>query len=67
MPRLIALSMLSAVQREAVELIQLQGLSVAEAAERAGVTKTALKVRAHRGYRAMRASLEAMQSEEDGS
>ena len=46
-------------QREAVELIQLQGLSVAEAAMRAGVTKTALKVRAHRGYRALRTSLDA--------
>jgi len=44
-------------QREAVELIQLEGLSTAEAAERAGTTLGALKVRAHRGYRALRAQL----------
>jgi DNA-directed RNA polymerase specialized sigma24 family protein len=30
---------------------------VAEAAARAGVSRTALKVRAHRGYRALRALL----------
>ncbi len=53
-----ALAALPNSQREAVELIHLEGLSVAEAAERAGVTKSALKVRAHRGYRAMRASLD---------
>jgi RNA polymerase sigma-70 factor (ECF subfamily) len=44
-------------QREAVELIQLRELSVAEAAARVGVSQTALKVRAHRGYRALRACL----------
>jgi len=44
-------------QREAVELIQLHELSVAEAAARVGVSQTALKVRAHRGYRALRARL----------
>jgi len=54
-----ALASLSQKQREAVELIHLHGLSVAEAAERAGVTQSALKVRAHRGYRAMRLRLEA--------
>jgi RNA polymerase sigma-70 factor (ECF subfamily) len=53
-----ALASLSTKQREAVELIHLQGLSVAEAAQRAGVTQSALKVRAHRGYRALRARLE---------
>ncbi|HKJ25115.1 MAG TPA: sigma-70 family RNA polymerase sigma factor [Myxococcota bacterium] len=52
-----ALAALPAAQREAVELIQLRGLSVAEAAVRAGVSIAALKVRAHRGYRALRASL----------
>ncbi len=45
-------------QREAVELIHLHGLSVAEAALRAGVSPGALKVRAHRGYRALRARLQ---------
>ena len=38
-------------------MIQVEGLSVAEAAARAGVSQSALKVRAHRGYRAMRAVL----------
>lgn len=49
-----ALERLPASQRRAVELIQLEGLSVAEAAERTGATSSAMKVRAHRGYRALR-------------
>ena len=53
-----ALERLPTAQREAVALIHLDGLSVAEAAVRAGVSKSALKVRAHRGYRALRALLE---------
>ncbi|HPG26040.1 MAG: sigma-70 family RNA polymerase sigma factor [Spirochaetaceae bacterium] len=53
-----ALAALPPAQREAVTLIQVEGLSVAEAALRAGVSAGALKVRAHRGYRAMRASLD---------
>lgn len=54
-PRLqAALERLPEKQRQAVEMIQLRGLSVAEAALEAGVTPGALKVRAHRGYRAMR-------------
>ncbi|MEN8185174.1 MAG: sigma-70 family RNA polymerase sigma factor, partial [Myxococcota bacterium] len=52
-----ALSALPPAQRQAVELLQVQGLSVAEAAVRAGVSPGALKVRAHRGYRAMRSQL----------
>lgn len=52
-----ALASLPASQREAVELLHVDGLSVAEAAARAGVTQGALKVRAHRGYRALRALL----------
>ncbi len=52
-----ALERLPPAQREAVVMIQLEGLSVAEAAARAGVSESALKVRAHRGYRAMRAVL----------
>lgn len=48
-----ALERLPEKQRQAVELVQLRGLSVAEAALEAGVTPGALKVRAHRGYRAM--------------
>jgi len=52
-----ALEQLPAAQRQAVGLIHLEGLSVAEAAARAGVSRSALKVRAHRGYRALRALL----------
>jgi RNA polymerase sigma-70 factor (ECF subfamily) len=52
-----ALEQLSDTQREAVVMVQLEGLSVAEAAERAGVSPGALKVRAHRGYRALRLRL----------
>jgi len=53
-----ALSELPPAQREAVELMQLRGLSAAEAAVKAGVSVSAVKVRAHRGYRALRARLE---------
>jgi len=52
-----ALARLPAAQREAVELIQLRGLALAEAAERVGIKPGALKVRAHRGYRALRGLL----------
>ena len=52
-----ALAGLPDKQREAVTLIQVEGLSVAEAALRAGVSPGALKVRAHRGYRTMREAL----------
>ena len=48
-----ALSTLPEGQREAVTLMQINGLSVAEAALAAGVSAGALKVRAHRGYRAL--------------
>jgi RNA polymerase sigma-70 factor (ECF subfamily) len=61
-----ALNSLPDSQREAVELIHIHGYSIAEAAERAGATKAALKVRAHRGYRAMRAHIEALRTEESG-
>ncbi len=41
-------------QRQAVMLLKVEGLSVGEAAKRAGVSPGALKLRAHRGYRALR-------------
>jgi RNA polymerase sigma-70 factor (ECF subfamily) len=44
-------------QREAFSLLKLDGLSVEEAAEKAGVTVAALKVRAHRAYGALRRGL----------
>lgn len=49
-----ALQQLPAQQREAVVLTKLDGKSVAEAAEIAGTTVGAMKVRAHRGYEALR-------------
>jgi RNA polymerase sigma-70 factor (ECF subfamily) len=52
-----ALARLPAAQREAFEMLQLEGVSVAAAAARAGTTPGALKVRAHRAYKAVRALL----------
>lgn len=49
-----ALAELPAPQREAVVLTKLDGKSVAEAAAIAGTTVGAMKVRAHRGYEALR-------------
>jgi RNA polymerase sigma-70 factor (ECF subfamily) len=49
-----ALSGLPTQQREAVVLTKLEGKSVAEAAVIAGTTVGAMKVRAHRGYEALR-------------
>jgi RNA polymerase sigma-70 factor (ECF subfamily) len=44
-------------QRVAFELIKRDGLSLAEAAEALGTTVTAVKLRAHRAYEALRAAL----------
>lgn len=44
-------------QRQAVVLIKIEGKSVAEAAAIAGTTGGAMKLRAHRGYKALRARL----------
>jgi len=52
-------------QRQAVELIQVNGLSVAEASGRVGISPGALKLRAHRGYRALRERM--MHQEADGT
>jgi RNA polymerase sigma-70 factor (ECF subfamily) len=49
-----ALERLPRVQREAVMLLKVEGLSVAEAATRARTTPGALKLRAHRGYKLLR-------------
>jgi RNA polymerase sigma-70 factor (ECF subfamily) len=59
-----ALASLPPAQREAVELIQLEELSVIEAAARAGVSVSAIKVRAHRGYKALRALLGGRERDE---
>jgi len=53
-----ALAALPPTQRQAVQSIHLEGLTVSEAAARAGISKGALKVRVHRGVRALRALLE---------
>jgi len=54
-----ALGELPEQQREAVVLTKLDGKSVAEAAEIAGTSVGAMKVRAHRGYEALRRLLGA--------
>ena len=54
---LAALGDLPDAQREAVVLTKLDGKSVAEAAAIAGTTVGAMKVRAHRGYEALRKAL----------
>jgi RNA polymerase sigma factor (sigma-70 family) len=54
---LAALQDLPPQQREAVILTKLDGKSIAEAAEIAGTSPGAMKVRAHRGYVALRKAL----------
>ena len=54
---LAGLEALPEAQREAVVLLKVEGLSVADAALIAGVTPGALKVRAHRGYEALRRAI----------
>lgn len=48
-----ALSQLPPGQREVVELHKLQGMSMAEVAERLDIREGAARVRAHRGYKAL--------------
>jgi len=43
-------------QREALQLLKFQGLSIQEAAARVGTTPGALKLRAHRAYLALKAT-----------
>jgi RNA polymerase sigma-70 factor (ECF subfamily) len=43
--------------KEAFELVQLEGLSIREAAGTVGCTETAMKLRAHRSYAALRSAL----------
>jgi RNA polymerase sigma-70 factor (ECF subfamily) len=49
-----ALRALPSRQREALQLLKFQGLSVVEAAARIGTTPGALKIRAHRAYAALK-------------
>ncbi len=55
-----ALAQLPEAQREAIELHRFDGLSFAEIAETAGVTESAVKVRAHRGYEKLRELLKGV-------
>lgn len=52
-------------QRVAFELIKQDGLSVAEAAQVLGTTVSAVKLRAHRAYEAMRAMLAELGADEE--
>lgn len=49
-----ALTRLPDQQRQAFSLVKLEGMSIEQAAERAGVSAGALRVRAHRAYKALR-------------
>ncbi len=51
------LDRLPAGQREAFTMLKVEGLSTEEAARRAGITVSALKVRAHRAYNALKKAL----------
>lgn len=55
-----ALQALPEAQREAIVLHRWEGLSFAEIAELAGVTESAVKVRAHRGYEVLRERLKGV-------
>ena len=45
-------------QRQVIELLKFEELSVAEVADRLGMTESNVKVTAHRGYRALRRRIE---------
>lgn len=55
-----ALAQLPEAQREAIVLNRYEGLSFAEIAVHAGVTESAVKVRAHRGYERLRELLKGI-------
>jgi RNA polymerase sigma-70 factor (ECF subfamily) len=57
------LERLPSTQREAFAMLKLEGLTTEEAAQRAGVSVSALKVRAHRAYKALRKALAAKSDE----
>ena len=57
-----ALQQLPEAQREAIILNRYEGLSFAEIAEMAGVTESAVKVRAFRGYERLRELLKGVWS-----
>lgn len=55
-----ALALLPGPQREAIVMNRYEGLTFAEIAAHAGVTESAVKVRAHRGYERLRELLKGL-------
>ena len=55
-----ALNQLPAQQREAILQHRFHGISFAEIAEQEGVSESAVKVRAHRGYERLRELLKGL-------
>lgn len=51
------LAVIPDTQRTALEMVKIEGVSIEAAALRAGVSPGAMRVRVHRGYRALRALL----------
>lgn len=49
-----ALSLLCQSQREVIQMLKLEGYSVAEIARKTGRSEASVKVTAHRGYRTLR-------------
>ena len=60
------LSRLPQKMRRAIQCVKLDGLSVAEAARRCGMSEAAVKVSVHRGLRALAASIAQEQKNENG-
>jgi RNA polymerase sigma-70 factor (ECF subfamily) len=49
-----ALGLLSRQQRDVIQMLKLEGFSVMEIAQRTGLSESAVKVTAHRGYKKLR-------------
>lgn len=60
-----ALEALPMIYRQAVELLKSKGMSVEKAAVELGISKVALRVRAHRGYAFLRKRLRARQDKKN--
>lgn len=54
----LAMQKLPETYAEAIQLTKITGLSIAEASEVLGASKTAVKLRVHRGYKLLRKNLE---------
>jgi RNA polymerase sigma factor (sigma-70 family) len=61
----LALESLPGIYRQAVEMLKFKGMRVEAAAKELGISKIALRVRAHRGYTLLRKSLTAQKKEEN--